>query len=707
MLVSLAVGFALALGVRVLAMLVGSFSTSSSAALARAVEAGLGLLPVAIGALVAVLAAAWQIRAWQPITRVRAALWYEERHPSAHAVVTLADAEPGAIPEGVESWLARQARFPRGAAVPAERDVRTASWNAWRGPLLGVLATSMGLLALALLPLSAPQRVLAATNATRGAADTGSATARVPRLAPWRVEVIPPAYSGQASRVLTDSTSVEALVGTRVRVLGPGSTTGLLADFTQRGDSARVDTLPVTVRDNGWQVAVVMPERPSVLRVTDEPDSRLLALVPRPDSLPLVRLLLPLRDSVYRDTTGTLTLNAEARDDIGLRSIAFEVILTSGAGEQYTARTLTFARKELANGATGTTTYSSTFAALGVSPGDVMHVRAVARDGHPAADREAGVSETRSLRFARAGEYDSVAVEAAPPPAVDSSMLSQRMLLDLTQKLDAKRSRLERDVFVSESRKLAAEQVRIRRAVSAIVFQRLSGDGEAEHVHYAGDGHDVGLTVQAGQLVPTFGGSAGAAGDATAGVRPVGASGQPNNNVSDESPIIAVNRPLLEAYNAMWDAGTALELADTKAAIPAMLRALEAIQRARAAERIYLRGSTRAVVVDLARVRLAGRDTGQASRRAAGRPVPQAQVLLEGRLLNAAELLERDAVAARDSMVALRLDALEAAPALSRALEQVLSTMAAGSDVTESLIRARRTLAAPRATAGLPAWSTP
>ena len=32
-----------------------------------------------------------------------------------------------------------------------------------------------------------------------------------------------------------------------------------------------------------------------------------------------------------------------------------------------------------------------------------------------------GVSETRALRMARAGEYDSIAVEAAPPPDPDKN----------------------------------------------------------------------------------------------------------------------------------------------------------------------------------------------------------------------------------------------------------------------------------------------
>lgn len=668
---------------------------------------GSGMTPWLVGVVVGVLCLVWQRSRWSPITPVRAALWYEERHPRAHALVTLASAEAGTIPDHVEELLARQVAFASAEQVPAGDALRAATWHAWRAPLVGVCAATIGLVLVSLLPQRGLARGVANAARTTLLGNASGTESRTNRLATWRVEIAPPAYSGQPARRLTDSTSVEALVGSRIRVIGAGAAAGLVAVWEQRGSVARLDTLSVSENGNDWQAVVTMPSQPSVLRVYDGPDSRLLALVPRPDSLPVVRLVTPERDSVFRDTTGTLTLLAEARDDLGLRSLVFEVILTSGAGEQYVAKTITLGRKTIANRGSASAAYTTSFSALGVAPGDVMHVRAVARDGHPAADREAGVSETRSLRFARAGEYDSVAVEAAPPPAVDSSMLSQRMLLEMTQKLEARRTRIARTVLVSESRQLATEQARIRRAVSAIVFQRLSGDGESEHVHYEGDGHDVGLTAQDGKLVPTFGGAAGSASTNQIGVPPVGASGQPNNNASDESPIIAVNRPLLEAYNAMWDAGRELELADTRAAIPHMLRALEAIQRARAAERIYLRGSTRAVVVDLARVRLAGRDTGLDSRRAAGPVLPDAERVLEGRLLSAAELLATNAVAARDSLVALRLDALSLSPELSRALESVLTAISTGDDATAPLIRARRTLGAPRATRGLSAWSTP
>jgi hypothetical protein len=67
--------------------------------------------------------------------------------------------------------------------------------------------------------------------------------------------------------------------------------------------------------------------------------------------------------------------------------------------------------------------------------------------------------------------------------------------------------------------------------------------------------------------------------------------------------VLAVNKPLLEAYNHMWDAGRALEIAEPRQALAPMRKAIAALQRARAAERIYLRGRPPTVVVDLNKVR--------------------------------------------------------------------------------------------------------
>lgn len=657
-------------------------------------------LPWGLATLVAVAAYAVQWRRRTPMTEVRAALWYEEQHPCGHAVVTLVDGGRDAFDAVMAERLAVQASMPPGAVRIATEALRATSRTAWRSP---AIAVAVGLvLASGLLWLGTGVVRATSPTAVMGRAADASAPAarRTARLRNWRVEVTPPAYAARPTIVWEDSGTVQALAGSRVRVSGAGEPTGLVAAWLPR-DNLSGDSVDVVMANDRWSTTVTMPARASALRLAAGSEERVLTLIPRPDSLPVVHLLSPRRDSVYRDTVGEIMLEAEARDDLGLASVQFELIVTSGAGEQYTARTQQVGRSTPGGAARATIRARITFASLKLAPGDVVHLRAVARDRHPAAAREAGVSETRSLRIARAGEYDSVAVDAAPPPVIDSSMLSQRMLLLLTERLAARRPRISRQVLVSESRTLGAEQARIRRAVSAIVFQRLSGEDPGEHAHAEGDGHDHGLSLLEGKLVPTTS-------SAAVTVMP-GATAPPpaSDMVAGEAPIVGINRPLLEAYNAMWDAGRALELADPDAAIPPMRLALDAIQRARAAERVYLRGRTRAVVVDLVRVRLSGRDTGQASVRRSGTALARLSAVYDVRLLRAVGLLTADATAARDSLLTLRLDAVAGHPALAQALAGALDALSSGRDATDALVRARRSLALPERAVGVSPWSVP
>jgi hypothetical protein len=352
----------------------------------------------------------------------------------------------------------------------------------------------------------------------------------------------------------------------------------------------------------------------------------------------------------------------------------FELIVSSGEGERFTARTVPLGVRRFAGERTATIRATLDLAALKLVAGDIVHLRAMARDAHPVLSREDGSSETRSFRIARASEYDSVAVEPAPPPEVDKSLLSQRMLLRLTAKLDSQRPALARQTVLAESMKIARDQARLRQTVGDIVFQRLSGDASGEHAHAVGDGHDHGVEQQQGKLALS-GGNAG-------GVLSEG----------DDSPIIAINQPLLEAYNAMWDAGRALEQGDPKAAIPPMRLALAAIERARAAERLYLRGKPPTVIVDVAKVRLAGKDTGVTNQRPVREALPPRDALRAARLVLAAQLVARDVLAARDSLAVLRVDALADAPTFAAAVGAVLDALRDGEDATDAFVRARRVL---------------
>jgi hypothetical protein len=438
---------------------------------------------------------------------------------------------------------------------------------------------------------------------------------------------------------------------------------------------------PVAVfstQEDHWEARLVASASPVPYRIQRGRTSRLFVIEGHPDTIPRVTLGAPQRDSVLRTPTGRIPLRATIRDDAGLQSAAFELLISSGEGERFTVRAQRLAavtRPVRPAQRTETLVGALDFSALALGPGDVLHVRAVARDHHPARNRELGTSETRAFRIARPSEYDSVAVEPAPPPAVDSSLLSQRMLLLLTERLDRQQRRMARADVLRESQRLARDQARLRLAVGDVVFQRLSGESSAEHAHFAGDGHEHGVEQQGGKLALASGSGNR---DATGTL-----------NEGNDSPVVAINQPLLEAYNAMWDAGRALEQGDPHAAIPPMRRALAAIEKSRAASRLYLRGRPPQVIVDLAKVRLTGRDTGQSASRSAIVRRPLAMAARDARLIRAAQLATRDVAAARDSLLLLRVEALADAPAFAAAVQTVVDRLTAGGDATEAFQRAR------------------
>jgi hypothetical protein len=136
----------------------------------------------------------------------------------------------------------------------------------------------------------------------------------------------------------------------------------------------------------------------------------------------------------------------------------------------------------------------------------------------------------------------------------------------------------------------------------------------------------------------------------------------------------------------MWRAGSELETGKPAAAIPWMERAIAALQRARAAERIYLRGRPPRVVVDLARVRLAARmkASPHSARTACGR----SRACLTARTLrrNARARDSRPRPAA-DSLLLLRVGLPAEERSAMLALDAAATALRRGGDVTVALLR--------------------
>ena len=637
------------------------------------------VVPLMASATVAALCVVMLWRNVGAISPVRTALWIEEHGGTGFALVTWVEQHRAGQAVDAASTLAEVVGSASAGALQASREaLGLLARRAMLGPVLFLVGAIAVLVAQSAVTVISQRR----SAAGRDTSAPSGPRAAVP-LGPWRVRIVPPTYTKRSAIELPDTNAVRALSGSRIEIVGrdamPDSVVGrALSDGVGEGDSAaRGRMITLAAQGSGWHAAVTATDGPLEVRALRDRFAKLLLVEGIADSVPQLLLTTPARDSVLRTVTAPLGLEATVHDDLGLVSAEFEVVVSSGEGEQFTVRTVRVGARTFAGERDARLRSVLDLAALALGPGDVVHMRAVARDANPQQSRGVGASDTRSIRIARPSEYDSVAVEPAPPPDVDKSLLSQRMLLMLTERLDARRARLDAVLLRSESRKLAIDQSRLRQAVGDAVFQRLTGEQGGEHAHSVGDGHDHGVEAIGGKLALS------------------GVNSQGMLEEGDDAPVVAINTPLLEAYNAMWDAGRALEQADTRSAIPFMRRALESIERARAASRLYLRGRPPTVIVDIAKVRLAGKDTSAPAQREARSALPTTSLGRERRLLAAASLAVTDARAARDSLAVLRAEALADAPLFAAALTSVLESLTAareGTEVTAPFVRARRVL---------------
>ncbi len=584
------------------------------------------------------------------------ALWIETRFPALnYALVTAVDPSyAGQVPE-IERAAAR-VEFEAEVARAARRAIAVPS------AIAGVCAAL-----LLLLPGGALARI--ARPSASDALGGGALRARSNPLEAIVVHIAPPVYAALEPLSVDDPASVRALVGSMLTVEG------------RTGDDSVTAQLGTIVRSSGvrngrWTLPLVMPSGAVAVRFRAGAHERLLVLEPVVDSAPLVTLTLPARDSIYRAPKGAVQLTAELSDDLGLADGAFEYIVSSGGGENFTFKSGTL-------GASKFTTKSGTISArflldtMKLQGGDIIHVRAIGHDRNTVSGPGLGASETRTLRIARTDEYDSVAVDAAPPPEPEKNVLSQRMLLMMAEALEKKRPKTARADVVTESRKIAIDQTRLRKVVGQIVFQRL-GESDGEE----GDALEKRLDK------PVNPDSVLAAAERATNSN----ADKPLEGEGDETPIIAINKPLLEAYNHMWSASTELELGEPGKAIPFMRKALDALQRARSAERVYLRGKVRTVVVDVEKVRLSGKDKGTPGTRTPRGAVDPARAGRVARFDAALMLTGRDAAAAVDSLLVLRLDMLDRDAAAVRALDAAANALRRGTDATAAMTRARRAL---------------
>jgi hypothetical protein len=290
----------------------------------------------------------------------------------------------------------------------------------------------------------------------------------------------------------------------------------------------------------------------------------------------------------------------------------------------------------------------------------------MAEDGNTLSGPGVATSDTRTIRIARAGEYDSLAVEAAAPQPIDSSALSQRMLIAMTEKLVRDQPKLTRQELVKRSTEIGDLEERIRKRVHEILSQ-----SEEE-----------------------------SAGEAPGAPPPTVAEMEAPEEITGTK-----NPDLVTAYNALWQAVRALQIAEPAPALPSMRIALTALDRARLANRVYLRGAPPKIIVNLERIRLTGKEKGSSNTRTPRSFADSARVRLSARFAGVLDLIEKQPARAVTELALMRVEALPSLPAFAAALGEATDAIRTGHDATLPLLRARRALDGPPEATPLPLWS--
>ena len=544
----------------------------------------------------------------------RVALWIEERAPELrYALMTAIDARY------------RDALADRLAPVVAKVDpgsfVRRSALRSLLPAGLVLLLTGASFAALP------PNWRAAAIGAEAGAADAGEEMPS--RLEVLRGAVTPPAYaraSGLEREEFDDPTTIAGLAGSAVDLHGLGIPDGieiLLGDAPLQPSADGAD---------GWRADFALPDTAVALELRDRRYRRLVVIAPRADEGPSVELLLPLRDTTVRVVRGDMAMHARMSDDLGLGGAFFESIVTMGQEEGHiTFRRDTLNLRRLGGTRSGEISMTVPLADFRLNEGDMLSLRAITFDNNTLTGPTYTTSETRVLRVATASEYDSLAIEGAPPPN-DSLFLTLRYIIQLTEEIHAERNVMDRDLFVDSAQTIGLQLRRLIRTV------------EQMQVDWTMEG------------------------------------------VFDPNPLLA------EAHEALWEGARALYIAETGEALPPLWAALELLKEFALAERYYFRGQPPELLVNLGRVRLTGNDTGYAAPRVRRAMSGEKRRELLDLYTKSVQFLESAPDSSMNTLMLMQVDALREFPDLASVLGEAVAAIRNDEDVSGPLADVRRYL---------------
>lgn len=526
-----------------------------------------------------------------------------------------------------------------------------------------------------------------------------------PRFGEIVVTIHPPTYTGLPARPWEGGDALAALAGSRVVLSGA---------LPEGAEAVRAEAIgggrPRVEADGAaWRVSWTIPAQARGLSLAavagdDVVARRVIPITITPDRPPAVTLDAPDRDLVLATPSGTIEVQATARDDYGVAALELSWIRSRGSGESFSFEEGTWAWASIERVAGGAVVgrYALDIAAAGLEPGDVLHLRATARDRNTVTGPGTGVSPTRVIRIADPDAMEEATTLIGFPLDLEARpILSQRMIILMTERLRDEAPGLTRQEILARAKEIADEQARLRGRVGDQIFTRATGamqtpdegiafeetEGDAGHAHGEDEHAAEEMTLEERVL---------AAAAAATG------SGSPADieHRHDADPILDVNQPLLNAYNAMWAAERELRQGLPDDALPHQYEALAILQAQREAERVFLRGRQRVEPVDIGATRGTGKlDGADPADRAPGEPAPTGAAWLDA--LEAAATRLRTAPPREASLalaeLAARILADPNADATAAALlGQAADAAARGErDTAAALVLRARTLLAP------------
>lgn len=469
-------------------------------------------------------------------------------------------------------------------------------------------------------------------------------------LAGLTVRVVPPGYTGLSAMDAPLDGVVTAIAGSRVELSGTGGGPGLDVALV-RGEGDRM-SLPLRRESARWASGWTLEAGDrGVVLTDDEGRERVVPLSALDDPPPTVELVEPERDFVLATGTGAIDFHARATDPLGLADFQLTWVHTRGSGESFDFREGTASwtsRERTTDGVEGQLVLN--LADLELGPGDVLHLRAVATDRNDVTGPGTGVSETRQIRIIREGDEMSVDALVGFPLELDQRpVLSQRMILLMTEELLERAPELTPSAFRAEAEAIGDEQARLRAQVADQIYSRATGAMETVDTHLGHEGLSPVAEADAHAHEPPpapepSGSRYGVASvfdptseepsereaepippDPTENPDPAGtqigsyevggAGALPTGfgelddlgHDHDSDPVLSVNRPLLAIHDAMWASEGELRVIDPAASLPHQRLALERLQALRDSERVFPRGQVTVPPVDVE----AARGTGE------------------------------------------------------------------------------------------------